>query len=68
VIPGPGDRRHNGEVVGWRGAGLAGAPKRSALERLLDDAGLRAAAGEVRAEIAAIPGTAEVAVLMAGVR
>jgi len=69
VIPGPGDRRYNAELVARRGAGLAGAPSRATITRLLADEGLRAAAAEVRAEIAAMPEPAEVAAaVLAGVR
>jgi len=69
VIPGPGDRRYNAELVARRGAGLVGAPSRATITRLLADEGLRAAAAEVRAEIAAMPEPAEVAAaVLAGVR
>ena len=69
VIPGPGDRRYNAELVARRGAGLAGAPSRATITRLLADGGLRAAAAEVRAEVAAMPEPAEVAAaVLAGVR
>jgi UDP:flavonoid glycosyltransferase YjiC (YdhE family) len=69
VIPGPGDRRHNGELVARRGAGLTGAPVRSTIIRLLADDGLRSAAAEVRAEIAAMPDPADVATaVLAGTR
>ncbi|GIH17675.1 nucleotide disphospho-sugar-binding domain-containing protein [Rugosimonospora africana] len=64
VVPGPGDRRHNAEVVAARGAGLAVAPRRITadhLRRLLTDPGLAKAAGEVRDEIAAMPAPADVA-------
>jgi UDP:flavonoid glycosyltransferase YjiC (YdhE family) len=69
VIPGPGDRRHNGELVARPGAGLTGAPLRSTITRLLADDGLRSAAAEVRAEIAAMPDPADVAAaVLAGTR
>lgn len=69
AIPGPGDRRHNGELVARRGAGLTGAPVRSTITRLLADDGLRSAAAEVRAEIAAMPDPADVATaVLAGTR
>ena len=69
VIPGPGDRRYNAELVAGRGARLAGASSRATITRLLADGGLRAAAAEVRAEIAPMPEPAEVAdVVLAGVR
>jgi UDP:flavonoid glycosyltransferase YjiC (YdhE family) len=69
VIPGPGDRRHNGELVARRGAGLTGAPARSTITRLLADDGLHSAAAEVRAEIAAMPDPADVATaVLAGTR
>ncbi|MET8911833.1 nucleotide disphospho-sugar-binding domain-containing protein [Micromonospora sp. NPDC004551] len=58
VVPGPGDRRHNAEVVARRGAGL-GAEARAitpgVLTRLVTDATLRRAAVEVRDEMAAMP-------------
>lgn len=66
VVPGPGDRRFNGELVARRGVGLA-VPAREItcdeLTWLVTDPGLRAAAGEVRAEMAAMP---EPASLVAG--
>ncbi|MET8467985.1 nucleotide disphospho-sugar-binding domain-containing protein, partial [Micromonospora zamorensis] len=55
---GPGDRRHNAELVARRGAGLALRPRditAQALTRLLTDDGLRAAAGQVSQEITAMP-------------
>lgn len=55
---GPGDRRHNAELVARRGAGLALRPRHitaHALTRLLTDDGLRAAAGQVSQEITAMP-------------
>jgi UDP:flavonoid glycosyltransferase YjiC (YdhE family) len=63
VVPGAGDRRHNAELVARRGAGLAVPAKRitaAELTRLVTDGSLRAAAGEVAAEIAALPDPAEV--------
>jgi UDP:flavonoid glycosyltransferase YjiC (YdhE family) len=63
LVPGPGDRRHNAELVARRGAGLAveatviSAP---ILARLITDAELRAAAEEVRDEIAAMPDPATI--------
>lgn len=59
VVTGPGDRTHNARLVAARGAGLA-RPAREVtaadLDRLFTDPGLRRAAGEVRAELAARPG------------
>ena len=58
VTPGAGDRRHNAELLARRGAGLAVEAKAigaAHLTRLLTDPSLRAAAGEVAAEIAAMP-------------
>ncbi|MCX6466771.1 MAG: glycosyltransferase [Pseudonocardiales bacterium] len=67
LVPGPGDRRRNAELVAARGAGLA-LPARAItaghLHRLLHDPALRAAAREVAAEIAGMPGPAEVAALL----
>jgi UDP:flavonoid glycosyltransferase YjiC (YdhE family) len=63
VVPGPGDRRHNAEVVTGRGAGLAVAARAvtpDVLTRLVTDAALRTAAGEVRAEMAAMPPPSDV--------
>ncbi|MEJ8278716.1 nucleotide disphospho-sugar-binding domain-containing protein [Pseudonocardia spirodelae] len=55
ALPGPGDRRHNAELVAARGAGLGGPFGPDALRRLVLDGELAAAAREVRAEIAAMP-------------
>lgn len=55
ALPGPGDRRHNAELVAARGAGIGGAVTEDALRRLVHDGELAAAAREVRAEIAAMP-------------
>jgi UDP:flavonoid glycosyltransferase YjiC (YdhE family) len=58
TTPGAGDRRHNAELLAARGAGLAVDAKAISaddLRRLLTDEGLRAAAREVAAEIAAMP-------------
>jgi len=63
VLPGPGDRRHNAEVVARRGAGLAVEAKAlsaAELTRLVTDPRLRAAARQVRDEIAAMPPPEEV--------
>jgi UDP:flavonoid glycosyltransferase YjiC (YdhE family) len=63
VVPGPGDRRHNAELVARRGAGLAveaGAITPDVLTRLVTDPALRRAAGEVRDEIATMPSPADV--------
>ena len=62
LTPGPGDRRHNAELVARRGAGLAVGPKAitaAVLTRLIADPALRTAAQEVRDEIAAMPAPAE---------
>ncbi len=62
IVNGPGDRRHNGQLIVARGAGLAldqrgvGA---AALTRLVTDAGLRESATAVRDEIAAMPPPAD---------
>ncbi|MGN9907016.1 nucleotide disphospho-sugar-binding domain-containing protein [Phytohabitans sp. LJ34] len=62
VVPGPGDRRRNAELVAARGAGLA-VPVRQidadVLRRLLTDAKLAAAAAEVRDEMAGLPHPAD---------
>jgi hypothetical protein len=62
VVPGPGDRRRNAELVEARGAGLA-VPVRqidaATLRRLVTDEKLAAAAGEVRDEMAALPHPAD---------
>ncbi|GAA1830250.1 DUF1205 domain-containing protein [Pseudonocardia alni subsp. carboxydivorans] len=55
ALPGPGDRRHNAELVAARGAGLGGPFTADTLRRLLHDGELAAAARDVRAEIAAMP-------------
>ncbi|MFG3603202.1 nucleotide disphospho-sugar-binding domain-containing protein [Micromonospora chersina] len=58
VVAGPGDRRHNAEVVARRGAGLAVAARAitpDVLTRLVTDASLAEAAAEVRDEMAAMP-------------
>lgn len=60
---GAGDRRHNAELLARRGAGLAVEAKAitaADLTRLITDDKLRAAAGEVAAEIAAMPAPATV--------
>jgi UDP:flavonoid glycosyltransferase YjiC (YdhE family) len=62
LTPGPGDRRHNAELVARRGAGLAveaRAISAAALIRLISYPALRTAAQEVRAEMAAMPAPAE---------
>lgn len=63
AIPGAGDRRHNAELLAKRGAGLAvdaGAIGGPVLQRLIGDDEIRAAAGEVRDEIAAMPEPASI--------
>jgi UDP:flavonoid glycosyltransferase YjiC (YdhE family) len=71
VVPGPGDRTVHARLVAARGAGLAvpaAGITAETLERLVGDAALAAAAGEVAAEIAAMPAPAElVEPLLAGV-
>jgi UDP:flavonoid glycosyltransferase YjiC (YdhE family) len=62
VVPGAGDRTVHARLVAERGAGLAvPTPEISAatLERLVTEPALRTAAGEVAAEIAAMPPPAE---------
>ncbi|RTL66552.1 MAG: glycosyltransferase [Pseudonocardiaceae bacterium] len=62
VVPGPGDRRYNADLVARRGAGLsvpARAITTASLTSLVADTALRDAAREVRAEIAAMPDPAE---------
>ncbi|MET9224859.1 nucleotide disphospho-sugar-binding domain-containing protein [Lentzea sp. NPDC003310] len=64
VEPGPGDRTTHATVLTARGAGLRAAPREitaALLTRLIEDSALQRAAGEVRAEIAAMPSPAEVA-------
>jgi UDP:flavonoid glycosyltransferase YjiC (YdhE family) len=62
LIPGPGDRTVNAQLVASRGVGV-GVPlsglDRAALERLVGDTGLVAAAREVAAEMAAMPAPAD---------
>ncbi|GAA1872730.1 salmochelin biosynthesis C-glycosyltransferase IroB [Pseudonocardia ailaonensis] len=55
AVPGPGDRRHNAELVARRGAGLAGKVTAEALRTLVADGELAANAREVRTEIEAMP-------------
>jgi UDP:flavonoid glycosyltransferase YjiC (YdhE family) len=62
VVPGPGDRRHNAELVDRRGAGLAVPARRitpAVLDRLVADAALRRTAGDLRDELAALPAPAD---------
>jgi hypothetical protein len=62
AVAGPGDRRHNADLVARRGAGLAAQARDvdpATLRRLLTDDGLRAAAGAVRGEMAAMPAPAD---------
>lgn len=69
VLRGAGDRRTNAELLATRGAGIAadlGDITRANLERLMADQGLRDAAREVAAEMAAMPAPDElVAVITA---
>jgi EryCIII-like glycosyltransferase len=63
TTPGAGDRKYNAELLAARGAGLAveaQAITADDLTRLLTDEGLRQAAREVAAEIAAMPEPAAV--------
>jgi hypothetical protein len=63
TTPGAGDRRYNAGLLAARGAGFAvGAKEITAadLTRLLTDSGLRDAAREVAAEIAALPSPSDV--------
>jgi UDP:flavonoid glycosyltransferase YjiC (YdhE family) len=62
VVHGAGDRRVNAELVAARGAGIAtdvGDLSAAQLDQLVGDEGLRVAAREVAAEIAAMPAPAE---------
>ena len=62
VVPGPGDRRRNAELIAARGAGLAVPAKKitaADLIALVGDTTLRAAAREVSAEIASMPAPAD---------
>ena len=65
---GPGDRRHNAELVARRGAGLALRPRditARALTRLLTDERLRTAAAQVSREIAEMPPPADLVARLA---
>jgi UDP:flavonoid glycosyltransferase YjiC (YdhE family) len=69
VVPGPGDRALHARLLAERGAGLAVPLDRldgAALERLVGDLGLRAAAREVAAEVAAMPHPADLVDDLAG--
>ena len=58
VLPDGADRHLNAQAVGDRGAGLVAAADEidaALLRRLIEDDSLRAAAGEVRAELAGMP-------------
>lgn len=62
VVPGPGDRRRNAELIAARGAGLAVPAKKitaADLIALVGDTTLRDAAREVSAEIASMPAPAD---------
>jgi UDP:flavonoid glycosyltransferase YjiC (YdhE family) len=63
VVPGAGDRTKHARLIAERGAGLA-VPldelDSATLERLATDPGLRTAAGDVAAQIAAMPAPSEV--------
>jgi hypothetical protein len=71
AVPGPGDRRHNADVVARRGAGLA-VPARSitsdGLTRLVTDKALAAAAAQVAAEIAEMPPPASLVPVLTALR
>ncbi|GAY08817.1 glycosyltransferase [Pseudonocardia sp. N23] len=63
LVPGPGDRRFNADLVVRRGAGLSVAARSitaATLTRLVTDGSLHEAAREVRTEIAAMPDPASV--------
>jgi UDP:flavonoid glycosyltransferase YjiC (YdhE family) len=63
VVPGAGDRTRHARLIAERGAGLAVSLDEltpASLERLATDSALRATAGEVAAEIAAMPAPAAV--------
>ena len=62
IVPGAGDRTRHARLIAERGAGLSvllSDLTSTSLERLATDPALRAAAGEVAAEIAAMPAPAE---------
>jgi UDP-N-acetylglucosamine:LPS N-acetylglucosamine transferase len=64
VEPGPGDRTVHAKAITARGAGLKAGPREitpQLLTRLIEDAKLQRAAGEVRDEMAAMPAPSEVA-------
>ncbi|WP_232664103.1 glycosyltransferase [Pseudonocardia sp. TRM90224] len=68
ALVGPGDRRHNAELVARRGAGIAASTKEltaATVATLVSDPSIRVAAAEVAAEIAAMPAPAEVAAKLA---
>ncbi|MBM7495332.1 UDP:flavonoid glycosyltransferase YjiC (YdhE family) [Micromonospora luteifusca] len=65
---GPGDRRHNAELVARRGAGLALRPRditAQSLTQLVTDDHLRDAAGQVSREMAAMPAPADLVARLA---
>jgi UDP:flavonoid glycosyltransferase YjiC (YdhE family) len=69
VFPGAGDRRTNADLLVRRGAGIAvelADLRPEALERLAGDPDLRAAPGEVAAEMAAMPHPRELVGVLAG--
>jgi UDP:flavonoid glycosyltransferase YjiC (YdhE family) len=71
AVVGPGDRRHNAELVAARGAGLAVSARQLTTEhlrRLVADAELAAAAAAVGTEIAAMPAPAELVQLVMAAR
>ncbi|MEJ3657267.1 glycosyltransferase [Actinomycetes bacterium KLBMP 9759] len=68
AVVGPGDRRHNAELVARRGAGIAASTKEltaAMVDTVLHDPAIRTAAQEVATEIAAMPAPDEVAATLA---
>ncbi|WP_035856375.1 nucleotide disphospho-sugar-binding domain-containing protein [Cryptosporangium arvum] len=64
VVPGPGDRRHNAELVAEIGAGLCAprnGPAAEHLQRLITDDELRRVSVRIQDELAARPSPAEIA-------
>jgi UDP:flavonoid glycosyltransferase YjiC (YdhE family) len=70
LLRGPGDRRTNAELVAARGAGIAadlGGLTPAALRRLVEEPGLAEAAGQVAAEMAAMPHPDELVPVLADI-
>ncbi|MFB9319346.1 nucleotide disphospho-sugar-binding domain-containing protein [Cryptosporangium minutisporangium] len=68
VVPGPGDRRYNAELVARIGAGLCVSAREVAAEhlrRLITDDGLRRVSVTIQDQLAARPASAEVAARVA---